>query len=235
MKKMNYKFLIFCALILLASSFLLTGCKKQEQEVVEEKKEDVVEQEDEKEEVEQESVTTGDFSKFSNKNQQIGNVGDDVYTIFSFSEKAMEGFHRFVFEIEESDNLPNVVASYRAEIGAVRLVFKEIEEDNSGLGYQKSHDINKEGVVRVFHNVSPNEREEVYDIGVAKSTEFLLYSEKIEDENWKIHLDVRYPGEVEVEIDKGSEEFGQEEQEIQGATSSEGARITNYEKTPAFY
>lgn len=225
---MNYKFLVFCILILLVSSFLLTGCKKQEEEVVENKKEDAIEQEDEKETVEQENVKAGDFSQFSNQDQEIGNVGNDTYVISSFSEKSMEGFHRFIFEVEGSDNLPNVFASYRAEIGSVRLVFKEIEEDNSGLGYQKSYDIDREGIVRVFHNISPNEREEVYDIGVAKSTEFLLHSEKNEEGKWRINLDVRYPGEIEVEIDKGSQEFGEQEQEIQGATSSDGARITNY-------
>jgi hypothetical protein len=225
MKKINFKFFAFCLFILLASSFLLTGCGKQiADEEIEEK--DVVA----KEEVGEERVEipVGDFSKFSNENQEIGSVGNDVYEIVLFEEKEMEGFHRFTFEVEGSDNLVNVLASYKPELGTVRLLFKEIEEDNSGLGYQKSYDINKEGIVKVFHNISPNSNEEVYDIGIAKSTVFFLHSEKLEDGKWRINLDVRYPGEFEIEIDSGSDEFGDEEQSIEGAKASDGGRITNY-------
>ncbi len=227
MKNINYKFLILCTFLLLVCTFLLTGCgKKAEVEEEKREQEEVVEKEEEV--VEEESVVTGDFSKFSTEAQEIGSVGNEVYKITSFSEEEMDGFHRFVFEVEGEQNLPNVSATYRAELGAIRLIFKAIEEDNSGLGYQRSSEINKQGVVRIFHNVSFNPEEEIYDIGVSKSTSFLLHSERVEDGKWKINLDVRYPGEVELEIDKGSQEFGVDEQNISGASASDGARITNY-------
>ncbi len=234
MKNTDSKIYLLCLFLLILSSFLLTGCgKKITPESLDEKEEVaevVVEKETIEEEkiVEEKEIVVGDFSKFSNENQEIGNVGNDVYKITLFTEKPMEGFHRFVFEVEGSGTLPNVSVSYKPELGAIRLLFKEIEEDNSGLGYQKSYDIEKDGVVKVFHNVSPNSKEEVYDIGVAKSTVFLLHSKKLEDGKWQINLDVKYPGESDLEIDKGSDDFSSDEQSIEGAKSSDGARITNY-------
>jgi hypothetical protein len=235
MKNINYKFLVFCFFLLLVSTFLLTGCGKKVHEVVEEEMldestQEVVEEKDEEkdeDEVEEE-IVSGDFSKFSSENQEIGNIGNEVYKIVSFSEKTMEGFHRFIFEVEGERSLPNVTAIYRAELGAIRLLFRDIEEDKSDIGYQKSYEVNEKGVVQVFHNITPNENEEIYDIGVAKATEFLLHSEKTDEGKWKINLDVRYPGESDLEIDTGSDEFSSEEQNIEGAGASDGARITNY-------
>ena len=228
MKNFNYKFLILCLFMLLTCTFLLTGCGKKA-EVEEEKKQEQEIEEEQEENIEQEEgVSTGDFSKFSAEAQEIGNVGNEVYKITSFVEQPMEGFHRFTFEVEGEQNLPNVSANYRAELGAIRVMFKSIEEDSSGLGYQRSSEIDNQGIVRIFHNVAFNPQEEIYDIGVAKSTSFLLHSERVEDGKWKINLDVRYPGEVELEIDKGSDEFGVDEQNISGASASDGARITNY-------
>lgn len=222
MNKPNYKFLLLCVSILILSSFLLTGCTKDEEiDEVEEKIEGKVEVVDDVQEVEK----VNDFSK---ENQEIGNLTTEVYEITSFDETSKDGFHRFVFEVEGERNIPNVTASFRGELGAIRLTFKSIEQDNSGIGYQNAVDIKTDGVVRIYHNITPNENEEIYDIGVSKETKFLLHNEKIKDGKWKIFLDVEYPGELDLDIDVGSEEFGNEEQIIEGAISSDGARITNY-------
>jgi hypothetical protein len=223
--KRDYKFFIFLLFILVASTLFLTGCVNRE-EVVEEN-EKVKESVDNS----KEEIVTGDFSKFSSERQEIGTLGDENYDISFFAEKPMNGYHNFVFELEGADVLPYVSAQYRPELGSVRLTFQNIEEDGSGIGYQRSYDIDEKGVVRVFHNVSPNENEEVYDIGVAKSTDFSLYGEELENGKWKISLDVRYPGESNIQIDFGSDEFGVEDQEIDGATASDGARITTYSYT----
>jgi len=226
MKKIDYKFLFLCFLVLLASSFLLTGCTRINEKVSKDEKKNV--EKEKTEEEEKEDVVVGDFSKFSDKSQEIGNIGNDVYEISKFSEESKNGFHRFSFELEGGRNLPNVAATYRPELGAIRVTFRSIEKDNSGVKYQQSYPIDEDGIVRVFHNITPNENEEIYDIGVLKSTQFLLHSEKLEDNKWKINIDVRYPGEMDIDIDTGSEEFGTEDQKIDGATSSDGARITSY-------
>ncbi len=229
MNTRDYKFLIFCLAVVLASTFLLTGClnRGEQEEVIEEEvREDVVE-----EIFEEEAVTTGDFSKFSNQAQEIGELSGENYEITFFAEKPMNGYHSFVFEVEGGEELPKVLAQYRPESGSIRLTFQEIEENKVGPRYQRAYDINEKGVVRIYHNISPDEGVEIYDIGVVKSTDFYLYGQRLEDEKWEITLDVRYPGESNLSVDEGSDEFDTEEQRISGATSSDGARITNYSYT----
>ncbi len=228
MKKRNYGFMFLCISILVLSTLLLTGCVNNRETVEEE--EVVFEDEMVQEEV-SESIVMDGSSKFTSENQEIGTLGSETYEISFFTEKPMDGFHRFVFELDGGEVLPHVSAQYRPEFGAIRLVFQGIEEDNSGLGYQKSYNIDQEGVVRIYHNISPEEKEEVYDIGVMKSTEFSLYGEEVESGKWMVILEVRYPGESEIDVDTGSEEFNMEEQRIDGGVSSDGARITNYSYT----
>ncbi len=227
--KRKHGFFIFCLAVILFSSLLLTGCvndsnNKVEEDVVDENDAEVVEESEDE-------VVIGDFSNFSQDNQEIGRAWDETYNITFFSEKPMNGYHNFVFELEGAEILPNVSASYRSEIGAVRLTFDGIEENETGPGYQRAYNIENNGVVRIYHNISPEENEEVYDIGVSSPADFYLHYEEVEKGTWRISLDVRYPGEKSLDIDLGSDEFSDDEQEIYGATSSDGARVTHYSYT----
>ena len=226
--KRDYKFFIFCLFVLVASTLLLTGCMNDNQEEIEDD-ENVVEESAQEENFD--DVVTGDFSKFSNENQEIGESSDEDYEITFFTERPMSGYHNFAFEVEGGEILPQVSAQYRPESGAIRLTFQNIEENLVGPRYQQAYDIDEKGVVRIYHNISPDEGVEIYDIGVVKSTEFYLYGEQIGDEKWKVSLDVRYPGDLDVGVDRGIDEFSSEDQELVGATSSDGARITNYSYT----
>ncbi len=226
--KRDYKFFIFCFFVLIASTLLLTGCVNDEPEEVGDGGE-IIEEKALEETFD--DVVIGDFSKFSNEKQEIGEISDANYEITFFTERPMDGYHNFVFEVEGGEILPRVSAQYRPESGAIRLIFQSIEENVIGPRYQQAYSINEKGVVRIYHNISPDEGVEVYDIGVVKSTEFYLYGKQLEDEKWEISLDVRYPGELDINVDTGIEEFTSEDQEIAGATSSDGARITNYSYT----
>lgn len=228
LNKRDYKFFIFCLFVLVASTLLLTGCMNDEQQEVDD--EEIIIEEDALEE-NFDDVVTGDFSSFSNERQDIGEVSDENYEIIFFTEIPMNGYHNFAFELEGGEVLPKVSAQYRVESGAIRLTFEGIEENRVGPRYQQAYDINEKGVVRIYHNISPDEDVEIYDIGVVKPTEFYLHGEQIEDDKWKVSLDVRYPGELDINIDTGADEFSSEDQEIVGATSSDGARITNYSYT----
>ncbi len=229
MKKLDYKILFLCLLVLLVSSFLLTGCTRIDEKVSKDEEKNVEEKTEEEDDTdENEDVVVGDFSKFSSENQEIGTLSVDMYSITSLKNEPMNNFHRFSFEVEGGRNLPNVSVGYKAELGALRILFKNIQEDNSGIGYQRAVDINEDGVVRIYHNISPHESEEIYDIGITKSTQFFLHSEKLGDDKWKINIDVRYPGDIEMEVDTGATEFSSEDQSLEGAVSSDGARITNY-------
>lgn len=177
-----------------------------------------------------------DLSMFKTSAQSVGSDdGSDLYTLTALSQKSMTGFHRFEFFVEpkeqgsDSDN-PYVTATYVASLGAIRVDFKGITADQSGIGYQKSLMINKDGVVKVYHNVSADQTEELYDVGVSKETPFLLTVKDTDTMSWIITLDVKYPGVSEdaQEVDLGSEDFSKESQSIVGATRSDGAKVSSY-------
>lgn len=230
MKKKDIKFFLLCVFVILASTFLLTGCFNRDVVEDEEVLNDSLQEGEylnEGDAREVDDVVVGDFSKFSTQDQFLGESRGE-HEITFFTEKPMEGFHRFVFELEGDSQIPAVSATFRPEFGAIRLTFLGIEENTSGFGVQQSYDINEDGVVRIFHNVSFEENEAIYDIGVAKEAQFSLHADELDDEKWRVNLDVRYPGEVDIDIDEGREDFSKEEESLEGATSEDGARITNY-------
>lgn len=243
MQKFGFTFL--CLLVVIISAFTLSGCTKQEDKTVDEKpvvneqeetpsapaEEDTTEPETPDTTNENEEVVSTDFSKFTSNSQEIGSLGSDEYKLEKITDTKMSGFHRIVFSISSKDdknNLPNVLASYRADSGVIRVSLNMLTTDASGIAYQKSREIGEQGVLRIYHNVSSNQEEEIYDIGVSKSTTFLLSSEETSAGNWDVTLDVRYPGETNVDVDMGSTDFSQDKQEIIGGTSSDGAKVSSY-------
>lgn len=117
---------------------------------------------------------------------------------------------------------------YRSSLGSIRVNLSGVTSDNSGIAYQGSRSINTEGITRIYHNISSDQTEELYDIGVSESTPFYLHSEEVSSGKWNIILDVKYPGESELEIDLGSTDFSTESQSITGAVSTDGAAVTGY-------
>lgn len=226
MNKRKYTFFVFCLFVLLVSSLILSGCTNRVDE--DENRNDVDETREISDEDKTYEVEMGEELEFSSKSKEIGVLSENTYKISLLTKEALEDFYRFSFEIEGVGLLPYTTAEYRPEFGAIRIVFQQIQEDNSGIDHQKSYNIDNEGLVRIYHNISPNPQEEIYDIGVTKEAKFSLYAEELGGDKWKVNLDVEYPGEYEIDVDLGSDEFGIQEQKIEGATSSDGARITNY-------
>lgn len=228
-------------LLLLILALAIWGGSKLfgKEEKIEEKNEDekvevidlTDEEDDDSKVVEEEDVTT-DFSEFSTGRQSVGEDGNtNEYTLLGITDTSYTGFHRFVFEMSGKDGVtqqPNIIADYRASLGSIRVDLNGTTTDNSGIGYQKSRDVNKDGVIRLYHNVSSDQTEELYDIGVVSSTPFYLYVSETSTGVWKVTLDVKYPGASEVEVDSGSGDFSKDEQTISGGGSSDGARVTSY-------
>jgi hypothetical protein len=143
----------------------------------------------------------------------------------------MSGYHRFTFVLtakEDGEDLPYVIADYKPSLGSIRVDLNGVTTDSSGIAYQGSRSINEEGITRIYHNISSDQTEELYDIGVSNSTPFYLYYEEVSTGKWNVVLDVKYPGESDLEVDLGSSEFSTEAQEIEGGTSTDGAAVTGY-------
>jgi hypothetical protein len=234
-------------LILLVGGVIFLIVRKPKEEVVEEGDDTVVEEVEEVEEdedieeeqeleeedagQEEETEDTGetDFSEFSSDTQVLGEESEATFTIDSIEDVSRDGFHQFTFTLlTEDEEDPFVTASYLSNQSVVRLDFQGIAGDNSEIGYQQERGIDENGVLKIYHNISAQADQELYDIGVSGSTIFYLTSEQLEEGIWTVILQVKYPGSTDVDVDLGSEEFSEELQSIEGVTAEDGAAISSY-------
>jgi len=170
-----------------------------------------------------------DFSTYSSKKQEVGEVvEDDMFTLKEIVDTERDGYHEFVFSLE-GPSKPHAVAYYSASSGVIKVELSNVEKDNSGIGYQRERSINKEGVIRLYHNVSGSQKKSFYDIGLSQSTVFKLDVEESSDEKWDITLNVKYPGEKEGLENLGSTEFSSKEQTIAGVGAEKKASINSFE------
>jgi hypothetical protein len=203
------------------------GEVKDEEEAMPEPKEEEPKVEEPKEEEEYTGST--DFTEFSSDTQVLGKESEAKFAIEQLEDVSRDGFHQFTFTLTtEDEEEPFVTASYLSGSSVVRVDFQGISSDSTSIGYQEEKRVDKEGVLRIYHNISADADQELYDIGVSKSTIFRLTSEQIEEGKWFVILQVKYPGALDVDVDLGSEEFSKDEQSIVGVTAEDGATISAY-------
>lgn len=203
-------------------------------EKTEDTNENVTEDEDEGEAEEstdntEDETQIEDFANFSSDTQTLGSSTDKAsakYTLASITDTQQAGFHRFVFQLESTQtDFAKVEVQLVSSGGYIRVLLDRVTEDTSGLIYQGTRDINKEGVLKLYHAVTPNESEEVYQIGISSDTPFYLHSES----GLKVVLDVKYPG---APTDTGSAEdpmvFTTSETTLTGTNTASDVRLTNY-------
>lgn len=211
--------------------FFLVRKPKEDVEVDENEDTQVEEVEEETEEEEPKYEYTGDtdFTEFSSDTQVLGQESEAKFAIEELEDISRDGFHQFTFTLTtEAEEEPFVTASYLSNSGVVRVDFQGISKDSTGIGYQQERRVDKEGVLRIYHNISADADQELYDIGVAKPAIFYLTSEEIEVGKWYVILQVKYPGAADVDVDLGSEDFSKDDQSIVGVTAEDGATISAY-------
>ncbi len=209
--------------------FFLVRKPKEDVEVDENEDTQVEEVEESEEEPEYEYTGDTDFTEFSSDTQVLGEESEAQFAIEELEDVSRDGFHQFTFTLTtEDEEEPFVTASYLSNAGVVRVDFQGISKDSTGIGYQQERRVDKEGVLRIYHNISADADQELYDIGVSKSTIFYLTSEQIEEGKWYVILQVKYPGAGDVDVDLGSEDFSKDNQSITGVTAEDGAAISAY-------
>jgi hypothetical protein len=231
---MKKKYVWTLLLLVVVGGLIFFITRKSQEEVLEEEQDSVIEEVQEVEEEEstdEEMEYTGDtdFSSFSSETQTLGQESEAQFTIEGVEDVSRDGFHQFTFTLTtEDEEEPFVTATYLANQDVIRMDFQGIVADSSGIGYQQERRIDEQGVTRIYHNISAQADQELYDIGVSKSTIFYLTSEQLEEGRWSVILQVKYPGAMDVDVDFGSEEFSEEDQGIEGVTADEGATISAY-------
>ena len=235
---MNKKFIWFLLVIIVLGGVIFFVLRRPTEDV-EDFDEDIDEEvvQEQEEDTEYEYTGDTDFSSFSTDQQVVGEISENTFSIRGVEDSRGDGYHKFVFELrqeeldedlEMGDIGPLVTATYLSNLGSIRMEFQNIETDNSGIGYQQERRVDRDGVLRIYHNISTEADQEIYDIGVSRSTPFELTAVYLEEDIWEVVLRVKYPGDLEVDIDLGSEEFSREDQSIDGAGLEESASIDAY-------
>lgn len=185
-------------------------------------------------EPEEEPEATGtDFTTFSATQQTVGaSANTGTYTLKSIVDSKQDGFHRFIFTVQAKTSdimeVPYTVVAYKSAQGVIRVDLNGITTDQSGIAYQKSRAINEQGISKLYHNISADPKEELYDIGVTKSTPFKVVSTETVNNTWTITVDVKYPGGTVSTGVYGSETFSKDLQALDGALVPDNAKIISY-------
>lgn len=238
MKKSVVYFILILILIGGLTAYIISRNKNREEEKTpdtthtqeDEKPDEEEEEEQEKEKEEIKEPITGDFTGFSSNMQEVGTlVEGDKFTLESISDSSKDGYHEFDFNLKGPSE-PKVVARYDASANVIKVEISNVEKDNSGIPFQGERSINKDGILRLYHNVSGSQEKSFYDIGLSQSSVFKLdlISKSSEQYAWIAVLYVKYPGEKEISGNLGSSEFSKSNQSISGVGSDKGSSINAY-------
>ena len=176
-----------------------------------------------------EETSDTNFSDFDNTDKSVGEESENEYSLSGITNTDKGDYHEIVFNItsDQSEVAPYITAKYLATYGVIRVDLNMMMEDTSGISYQGQRDIDIDGVSRIYHNISSDNTEELYDIGLSSSTIFDLEL-KESSTGWDVVLSVKYPGASDADIDLGSTEFSAEDKSIVGVSQDDGARIAGY-------
>jgi len=239
MKKRLYVYI----LVLILSSVLLSGCTKKEseetdtqtdtsvteQEEIEEEKPEEEKPVEEKEESPQDS---GNLEGFGKEKVVLGQASEFEYTLDSIEAKEGEGYYEFTFKISSSQEgavTPLFTVTPLPSKGVFRVSLTNIFDDNSTITHSKGVTINKGAITALTRIVTDSDTTRGYDIGVQGNNQFKVDVTEEGSSTWvfsvKVSYDTNYTAPV---IDFGSTEFSSELQKIEGVTSQQGAKITDY-------
>lgn len=239
MKKRLYVYI----LVLILSSVLLSGCTKKESEETDTKTDtSVTEQEETEEEkpaeekpVEEKEESPQDSSSlegFGKEKVVLGQASDFEYTLDSIETKEGEGYYEFTFKISSSQEgavTPLFTVTPLPSKGVFRVSLTNIFDDNSTITHSKGVAINKGAITALTRIVTDSDTTRGYDIGVQGNNQFKVDVTEEGSSTWvfsiKVSYDTNYTAPV---IDFGSTEFSSEPQKIEGVTSQQGAKITDY-------
>ena len=239
MKKRLYVYI----LVLILSSVLLSGCTKKESEETDTKTDtSVTEQEETEEEkpaeekpVEEKEESPQDSSSlegFGKEKVVLGQASEFEYTLDSIEAKEGEGYYEFTFKISSSQEgavAPLFTVTPLLSKGVFRVSLTNIFDDNSTITHSKGVTINKGAITALTRIVTDSDTTRGYDIGVQGNNQFKVDVTEEGSSTWvfsvKVSYDTNYTAPV---IDFGSTKFSSEPQKIEGVTSQQGAKITDY-------
>lgn len=187
--------------------------------------------------VEEEDEELGDAQldssvEYSTSSQSVGEDTEELFTLDELSvikgERVVE--IEYVFssgEITEDSSLPVSVIN-KSSLGAMEIVISNVGSDGTGMAFDDSKSINKDGLTRLTKVVSGQADTLKYSLGFTNAPEFYLYEPEVSGRTVVVKLSVKYPG-GEISTDEyGTTEFTTEDISVESSTADEGVRISGY-------
>ena len=231
-------------LVLILSSVLLSGCTKKESEKVDTQTDTSVTQQEEKEEekpVEEKPVeekeestqdSSGNLEGFGKEKVVLGQASEFEYILDSIEAKEGEKYYEFTFKISSSQEgavTPLFTVTPLPSKGVFRVSLTNIFNDNSSVTHSKGIVVDKGAVTGLTRIVTDSDTTRGYNIGIQGSNLFKVDVTEEGSGTWIFSVKVSYDTNYSApEIDLGSTKFSSDPQKIEGVTSAEGAKITDY-------
>ncbi len=221
MKKHWYIYL----LVIIASSLLLTGCTKKEDT-------DPDAGNDTQQEEVKEDENLANLEDFGKTKQVVGESSEYEYSIDDIQLTEGEDYHEFRFEMsssQEGATRPLFTVEPILTKGVYRVSLTNIFKDSTSITHSKGIVIDKGAITGLNRVVTDSDTTRAYDIGVLGNNLFKVDIQDIGDGEWIFAVQVSYDTKyTPPSIDFGSSEFSSQEQRIEGVTSEQGAKITEY-------
>lgn len=224
---------IYVVLILLSSIFL-SGCtKKTEKEVT--PNTDSNQEEESKDTTAEEDSELGYLKStqgYIKEKQVLGVPSDFKYTIEKIETGSGEGYQSFEFTMSSSDigaTVPLFTIEPILSKGVYRVSLVNIYDDNTSVTHSKGITVNKGAITGLTRIVTSSDTTRAYDIGILSDNLFNAEVNDSGDGTWVFSVKVAYDTDYKApSIDFGSTEFSSDLQSIEGMSSSDGAKITDY-------
>jgi len=169
---------------------------------------------------------------YSTSAQSVGEDTEELFTLSSVDvtkgEEVVEV--EYVFkgdELTEDSSIP-VSATNKSSLGMMEIVISNVKSDNTGMSYDESIEINREGLTRLTEVVSGESNTLKYTLGFVDAPEFYLYDPKVGDGELVVRFSIKYPGGEIPTDDYGSSEFTTEDISVESSTAENGVRISGY-------
>lgn len=126
------------------------------------------------------AVNAPTAADYSTENQTVGEEAEAAtYSISQLLAQRYDSFQRIQFTIGgvDADDLiyPLTSAVYNDEVSSIRITFKDILEDTSGLDYDESVNVS-DSVVSAISHITVEGNDEVYEVALTGSTGFYLHT-----------------------------------------------------------
>lgn len=211
-----------------------------EAEVEQEEEEEIPQEEEETSnpnDTTQEDEELGDVEidssvDYSTSNQSVGEDTEELFTLDDIEVTKGEDVMEITFtlsggEVGEDSSIP-VTATNKSSLGGMEILISNVESDGTGMAYDESISVNREGISRLTKVVSGIESTVKYNLGFANTPEYYLYEPEVVGNSLIVKISVKYPGGELSTEDLGSMEFTSEDVTVESSTADEGVRISGY-------